>query len=109
LLDLLPDSDPSNLGALEHGKLLKFLLGKPLSALWNSYRFRNFTYLFRLKRRALDIPAHMRAIEKVFSWEINETDVATFNLNFLLQRLQGIDAAGFYSEAGWFTGYKWRG
>jgi hypothetical protein len=27
----------------------------------------------------LDIPAHMRAIEKVFSWEINETDVATFN------------------------------
>jgi len=28
-------------------------------------------------------------------------------LNFLLSRLQGVDFAGFYSEARWFTGYKW--
>lgn len=63
---------------LNEGKILKFLLGLPVKRLTKFLRNRRILYLLRLRERFLNIREYGTLIQKVYGFEISNSQVASF-------------------------------
>jgi hypothetical protein len=76
ILDVFPSKlEDMDLDSLQEGKLVKFLLGKPLSQIAKALKFRRIIYLARLKERFLNIRHYGSLMQRVYGVELNPQQV----------------------------------
>jgi len=71
------DIDPENLlkGDIDVTKIMKLLIGWPIERLVSYWKNRHIMYLFKLKKKFLNIKESGRLIQKVYGVEIKEKEV----------------------------------